>query len=60
MSRPLDEQSWHRMTEEIMAGMRDWRLQHPKAMLREMEHELDIRWPRGPAQPHMPTAAYSP
>ena len=46
MSHPLDEQSWHRMTEEIMTGMRDWRLQHPKATLREMEHELDRRWAR--------------
>jgi hypothetical protein len=46
MSRPLDEQSWHRMTEEIMAGMREWRLQHPKATLREMESELDSRWAR--------------
>ena len=46
MSHPLDEQSWHRMTEEIMAGMREWRLQHPKATLREMEYELDTRWAR--------------
>src|SRR6476661_105019 len=44
MSHPLDEQSWHRMTEEIMAGMREWRLRHPKATLREMEDELDTRW----------------
>src|SRR6476660_773201 len=46
MSHPLDEQSWHRMTEEIMAGMREWRLHHPKATLREIEHELDSRWAR--------------
>jgi hypothetical protein len=46
MSRPLDEQTWHRMTEEIMAGMREWRLQHPKATLREMEDQLDTRWAR--------------
>ena len=46
MSHPLDEQTWHRMTAEIMAGMRDWRLQHPKATLREIEHELDTRWAR--------------
>jgi hypothetical protein len=44
MSHPLDERTWLRMTEEIMVGMRDWRLQHPKATLREMEHELDTRW----------------
>jgi hypothetical protein len=46
MSQPLDEQSWHRMTEEIMAGMREWRLAHPKATLREIEDELDTRWAR--------------
>ena len=44
MSHPLDEQTWHRMTEEIMAGMREWRLAHPKATLREIEDELDRRW----------------
>jgi hypothetical protein len=44
MSHPLDEHTWHRMTEEITAGMHDWRLLHPKATLREIEHELDTRW----------------
>jgi NADH pyrophosphatase NudC (nudix superfamily) len=46
MSQPLDQQTWQRMTEEITAGMCDWRLQHPKATLREIEHELDTRWAR--------------
>jgi len=46
MNHPLDEQAWHRMTEEIRVGMREWRLQHPKATLREMEDELDRRWAR--------------
>jgi hypothetical protein len=46
MSRPINEQAWHRMTEEIMSGMRAWRAQHPKATLREMEDELDARWAR--------------
>ena len=46
MSRPIDEQVWHRMTEEIMAPMREWRLHHPKATLREIEHELDRGWAR--------------
>ena len=46
VSRPLDEQAWHRMTEEIMVGMREWRIAHPKATLRAMEHELDTRWTR--------------
>ena len=27
-----------------MTGMHEWRQQHPKATLREMENELDARW----------------
>ena len=46
MSRPINEQTWHRLTEEMMTGMREWRSQHPKATLREMENELDARWVR--------------
>jgi YgiT-type zinc finger domain-containing protein len=46
MSRPIDEQVWHRLTAEIMSGMRAWRVAHPKATLREMEQELDHRWVR--------------
>ncbi len=46
MSHALDEQTWHRMTEQIMAGMREWRLAHPKATLREIEDQLDTRWAR--------------
>gem|GEM_PF-1922638 len=36
----------HQLTQEIMSGMREWRAQHPKATLREMEGELDARWAR--------------
>jgi len=50
MSRPIDEQVWHRLTAEIMSGMREWRVAHPKATLREMEQELDRRWVRVRAQ----------
>lgn len=46
MSRPINEPMWHRMSEEIMRGMREWRAQHPKATLRAMEDELDRRWAR--------------
>lgn len=46
MSGRISEQSWHHLTEEIMSGMREWRAQHPKATLREMETELDARWAR--------------
>src|SRR5215212_4189447 len=46
MSRPITEQTWHQLSEEIMTGMREWRVLHPKATLREMEAELDTRWAR--------------
>lgn len=46
MNGTINDQSWHRLTEEIMSGMREWRVQHPKATLREMERELDARWAR--------------
>lgn len=46
MRHPLNEQTWQRMTTEITAGMREWRLQHPKATLRAIEHQLDSRWAR--------------
>lgn len=44
MRRPIDVQMGHRLTEEIMTGMCAWRLPHPQATLRAMEHELDVRW----------------
>ena len=46
MSRAINEQSWHHLSEEIMTGMREWRNAHPKASLREMETELDARLAR--------------
>ena len=46
MSRHINKQTWHRLTEEMMTGMREWRSQHPKATLREMEDERDARWVR--------------
>jgi hypothetical protein len=43
MDRQINEQLWHQLTQEVMTGMREWRLQHPKATLREIETELDAR-----------------
>lgn len=43
MERQQFEQRWHHLSTEIMSGLSDWRLQHPKATLREMELELDTR-----------------
>jgi len=46
MRSTINEQAWHRITEAITSGMREWRAQHPKATLRAMEDELDARWAR--------------
>ena len=43
MARGLNESLWRQLTEEIMIGMREWRVQHPKATLRQIETELDAR-----------------
>jgi uncharacterized protein with PIN domain len=34
---------WNELAEEVMTGMKEWRLQHPKATLREIERALDER-----------------
>lgn len=34
---------WHKLSEEVMSGMREWRLRHPKATLSEIEDALDER-----------------
>jgi len=31
---------------EVVTGMAEWRQQHPKATLREIETEMDLRWAR--------------
>ncbi len=38
----LDAQ-WHRLTDEVITGMKEWRMQHPKATFCEIETELDKR-----------------
>jgi hypothetical protein len=43
MARPLNQSLWHQLTEEITQAMSEWREQHPKATLREIESELDAR-----------------
>ncbi len=37
---------WHELTEEVITGMKEWRLQHPKATFREIEAALDERLAR--------------
>jgi RNA polymerase-binding transcription factor DksA len=34
---------WDELAEEVLSGMKEWRLQHPKATLREIEAALDER-----------------
>ncbi len=34
---------WDELAEEVMSGMKEWRLQHPRATFREIEQALDER-----------------
>ncbi len=40
------DQTWEQLSEEILTGMKEWRLQHPRATLREIEAALDERLTR--------------
>jgi len=40
------EARWQQLTDEVMTGMKEWRLQHPKATFREIEAALDERLAR--------------
>ena len=42
MRTDFDSQ-WRELAEEVMSGMKEWRLQHPRATLREIEDALDER-----------------
>ncbi len=37
------EAHWQQLAEEVMTGMKDWRLAHPKATFKEIEAALDER-----------------
>ena len=34
---------WHELAEDVLTGMKEWRLQHPKATFCEIEQVLDER-----------------
>jgi hypothetical protein len=34
---------WQAMTEEVISGVAEWRVQHPRATLREIEQAVDER-----------------
>lgn len=43
MNKDELHRSWSGMSEDILTGMLEWRLQHPKATFREIEAEVDRR-----------------
>lgn len=40
------DQDWRALSEEVITGMKEWRLQHPRATLTEIEAALDERLAR--------------
>jgi hypothetical protein len=46
MDSEPEDPTWEALSAEILTGMREWRLQHPKATMREIEAALDERWYR--------------
>jgi predicted RNA-binding Zn-ribbon protein involved in translation (DUF1610 family) len=40
------ERRWAALSEEVLSGMADWRAQHPRATLSEIEQEVDARLAR--------------
>ncbi len=43
-------QRWSGLMLEVVSGMAEWRQQHRKATLREIEAEMDARWARARAR----------
>jgi hypothetical protein len=43
--REMDGQ-WHAVADEVLSGMKEWRLQHPRATFTEIEVALDERLSR--------------
>lgn len=37
------DDKWEELAEEVMSGMKEWRIQNPRATLREIERALDER-----------------
>jgi hypothetical protein len=46
MDSEPQEHHWEALSHEILTGMREWRLQHPKTTLPEIEAALDERLAR--------------
>jgi uncharacterized protein (UPF0212 family) len=45
MKKDFDRR-WEQLADEVLTGMKEWRLQHPRATLTEMERALDERLAR--------------
>jgi hypothetical protein len=43
VERAAFEREWAALSEEVLSGMADWRAQHPRATLSEIECALDVR-----------------
>ena len=43
MGSEARDTNWEALSHEILTGIREWRLEHPKATLREIELALDER-----------------
>jgi hypothetical protein len=41
---------WRQLSENVLRGMQDWRAQHPRATLQEIEREVDRRLAENRAQ----------
>jgi len=37
------DHDWRRLSDEVLSGLKEWRLAHPRATLREIEAALDER-----------------
>ena len=37
---------WHELSDEVITGMKEWRIQHPRATFQEIETALDERLAR--------------
>ena len=44
------EDSWEQQAEEVLLGVKEWRLQHPKATLKEIEEAVDTSLARARAR----------
>ncbi len=46
MKRADFDRTWRELSEDVITGMKEWRLQHPKATFAEIESALDERLAR--------------